>query len=619
MTNPKWPPMSDVVLVLMPFAALERPSLALGLLKSCLRKAGVPARVEYANLDFAEFCSLDLAQLIIHRSPEFLLGEWVFASAAFPEDQRELEPFFDTQPHKGDMEKLIALRRRVPEFVDALARRILAESPRIVGCSSVFQQHCASLALLRRIRELAPEVVTVMGGGNCEGAMGQATHRHFPWVDYVVSGEADRVFPEFCRRLLSGEEIGPLPGVIAPSQRETPKAITRPQILDLNATPVPDFDEYFARVASVSYRQRVRPGLPIETSRGCWWGQKHHCTFCGLNGSGMSFRAKSAERVLAEFAELSERYNLRSFEPVDNILDMSYLESVLPQLAAADPPYRLFYETKANLRYSQLQGLVAAGVRWIQPGIESLHDEVLKLIDKGTTGMVNIQLLKWARELGVRLSWNFLFNFPGEEEAWYEDMLSFLPMLTHLQPPSGAYPVRFDRFSPYHVQPQEYGLELHPLPPYAHVYPLSNEQLSELAYYFGDPRRSWSQAHRKLVAFCRSWFRNYWTMPPLLVIDDDGQTLEILDTRQCAHARRQQFQGKEREIYLACDKATTIRKLSKEFGPEAEAILAEQVERKLTLELGGRYLALGVRGSLPSLDMPSPGGDILAARRPAHV
>ena len=49
----------------------------------------------------------------------------------------------------------------------------------------------ASLALLRRVRELDPGVITMLGGANCETVMGEATHRCFPWVDYVVSGEAD--------------------------------------------------------------------------------------------------------------------------------------------------------------------------------------------------------------------------------------------------------------------------------------------------------------------------------------------------------------------------------------------------------------------------------------------
>lgn len=611
--------MPDVSLVLMPFAAVERPSLALGLLKSCLRDAGIDAQVEYANLDFVEFTSLELSEWVTKRGPEFLLGEWVFAGAAFSDEDFEVEKFFCTQPDDVGMEKFSKLRERVPEFIDEVAKRVLASRPRIVGCSSVFQQHCASLALLRRIRELAPEVVTVMGGGNCEGSMGLSTHRHFEWVDYVVSGEADHVFPELCRQILAGEgKIGGS-GVLTPAHRMLPAEVGRPQIQELDSTPVPDFDEYFNRLAKLSCRERVRPGLPIETSRGCWWGEKHHCTFCGLNGSGMNFRAKSPDRVISEFAELSGRYQLQSFEPVDNILDLSYFESVLPRLAAEGKPYRLFYETKANLRYNHLEKLVAAGVRWIQPGIESLHDDVLKLINKGTTGMANVLLLKWSRELGIRLSWNFIFGFPGEEEVWYEEMISWLPLITHLQPPAGAYPVRIDRFSPYHIDPEKYSLELRPMPSYQEVYPLPEKDLEELAYYFTDTRRTQRPVHAKLVDLCQEWWDAHWREKAILSIDDDGTTLKILDTRQCARDRRQQLQGVDREVYLACDRARSLESLTVEFGPQAESILVDQVEKRLTLRVDDRYLALGVRGSIPSLFMPNPGGEILADRRRSYA
>ena len=49
------------------------------------------------------------------------------------------------------------------------------------------------LALLRKIKERAPDTVTMMGGANCEGPMGEATHRYFSWVDCVVSGAADEL------------------------------------------------------------------------------------------------------------------------------------------------------------------------------------------------------------------------------------------------------------------------------------------------------------------------------------------------------------------------------------------------------------------------------------------
>ena len=38
----------------------------------------------------------------------------------------------------------------------------------------------------------------------------------------------------------------------------------------------------------------------FETSRGCWWGERMHCTFCGLNGATMSYRSKSPRRAVDE-------------------------------------------------------------------------------------------------------------------------------------------------------------------------------------------------------------------------------------------------------------------------------------------------------------------------------
>jgi radical SAM superfamily enzyme YgiQ (UPF0313 family) len=68
--------------------------------------------------------------------------------------------------------------------------------------------------------------------------------------------------------------------------------------------------------------------IPFESARGCWWGAKHHCTFCGLNGSAMRFRAKSPQRVLSELADLARRHHSFRFEAVDNILEPRYLKDL---------------------------------------------------------------------------------------------------------------------------------------------------------------------------------------------------------------------------------------------------------------------------------------------------
>jgi radical SAM superfamily enzyme YgiQ (UPF0313 family) len=69
-------------------------------------------------------------------------------------------------------------------------------------------------------------------------------------------------------------------------------------------------------------KRKVR--LPFESARGCWWGMRHHCTFCGLNGQTMAFRAKRPQRVLEELRDLARRYHSFKFMAVDNIIALFY-------------------------------------------------------------------------------------------------------------------------------------------------------------------------------------------------------------------------------------------------------------------------------------------------------
>jgi ribosomal peptide maturation radical SAM protein 1 len=639
-------PRPGVCLVNMPYASLNRPSLALGLLKAVLEREGIATAVMYANLWFAEEVGLPLFHLPSQFPKDFLAGEWTFAAAAFREapragDEAYLEriaachtavPGYhrDAAGSLRLVADLRVLRQAAAGFVDRAAERVLATGARVVGCTSTFEQQAASLALLRRVRELDPEVITLLGGANCEGVMGRTVHRSFPWVDYVVAGEADALIASLCRRLLAeGREIPAAElaaGIYGPASRDGERPLSdapKPVFEDLDSLPVPDFADYFEGLGGSRFAAAVQPGLPLETSRGCWWGAVRHCTFCGLNGSSMAYRSKSAARVHEELSELERRHGVSRFETVDNILDMSYFQTLLPALAAeGGDRRRIFYEVKANLRRSQVELLRRAGILWLQPGIESLHSSVLELIDKGVQAWQNVQLLKASRELGVRLSWNFLWGFPGESDAWYAEMAAWLPALEHLQPPSGVVRVRYDRFSPYHQRPGKFGLSLTPAAAAAHVYPLPLQELLDLTYYFADEGRpdlfsgvggeimAERPAVREVQALVRSWLIAFWMgEPPVLSVEDDGEALEIEDTRSCALERRYRLAGLDRAVYLAAEQAPLKERLAarQDFAGssvtegEVAAAIDRLERRSLVLTLDRRLLALALSGPLPAL------------------
>lgn len=614
----------DMLFVSMPFAAVERPSLALGTLASALTADGIATRTIHGNLVFAERVGPALYEMLNNSDITLQIGEWTFSEAAFG-DPGDVDGYVELLvaagvARGGLKDWLLTARDAANAFIDDFAETIVAQAPRILGCSSVFQQHCASLALLRHVQRRDPSIVTMMGGANCEAAMGIATHTNYPWVDYVVSGEADKLLAPLCHQILAqGRDVphAALPyGVIGPRSRDTADGLRSPPraLIDtLDALPVPDFDDYFAQLAKSPIRDRILPSIPIETSRGCWWGAKHHCTFCGLNGAGMAFRAKSEDRVQAEFRQLSDRYGLRKFMTVDNILDMKYFRHVLPSLAREGDAL-IFYETKANLTRPQVEMLSAAGVRWIQPGIEALHDGVLKLLKKGCSAATNVQLLKWAFNTGVWVMWNHLHGAPGEDPAWYDEIADWLPSISHLQPPAGGgiTRIRYDRFSPYFNQAAAFDLKLVPYAAYAHAYPVAPEAVAEQAYFFLHDGVV-SPTPARLGTLMAQWADQFYdpqTKPgalpersdiaPVLMMTDHGSHITIRDTRPCAIAGTHVLTDLESRICRASDAARSpdaIAETIRGGGLDAddaaiETALARLIEARIVADFSGHLLCL---------------------------
>jgi ribosomal peptide maturation radical SAM protein 1 len=590
----------DVLLVVMPFGPLLQPSLGLSLLKAGL--GGDRARIEYLTLPFADLAGTDFYQWVANEIPaEWVLGDWIFAGALFGESGDD--SYLKDVVRAGD-ERLAEVRRArelAAPFIEDCLDRVRRAAPRIVGFTNVFVQQTAALALARRIREEMPETFLLFGGANCEGVMGREILRQFPFVDAVVSGEGDRIFPQLVERILAGEPLD-LPGV---HTRDTPGEGNAPTVLDMDSLPYPAYDDFFAQWEASETSRRMTPLVLAETSRGCWWGAAHHCTFCGLNGSTMAFRSKSPERALDELRHLADRYPDRFILVVDNILDFRYFETLIPRLAGSPLKLDLFYALKANLRKDQLRALRDAGISKIQPGIESLSDDVLRRMRKGETALQNIQLLKWCRELGLKTAWNLIWGFPGEPPEEYRRMAELLPLLTHLTPPQSAKAIRLDRFSPNFEQGPALGFEdVEPCPAYRHIYPFPEEALRNLAYHFAfrypDGRdvgaytaplerqiERWQAVHRESGLFCA----------------DRGGELWIWDLRPGASEALTVLKGLERALYLACDSVRGLRRLAEETEAPADEIeerLEPLLERGLMVRQGDRLLSLAVAASAPS-------------------
>jgi ribosomal peptide maturation radical SAM protein 1 len=312
-------------------------------------------------------------------------------------------------------------------------------------------------------------------GANCEGEMAEGIRSIAPFIDYVFSGESERTFPELLRGL-------------ARYERPAGRIIQGKPCDEMDAILPVDCDDYFeqraAYLSPVDDAAVGKASITYETSRGCWWGQKQHCTFCGLNGEGVAFRSLSPDRVIAVLRALTAKYRPDSVMMSDNIIPYTYFSTVVPRLATELPGLNIFYEQKANLPRERLVLLKDAGINSIQPGIEALSSESLTLMRKGTTAGQNVALLRDARGVQITLAWGLLWGFPGDRPAWYEETLAILPLLHHLQPPAGFAVLGLDRSSPYFNQAAQFGIsDLRPYPGYCDFLP-AGAAVEKVAFHF---------------------------------------------------------------------------------------------------------------------------------------
>ncbi len=603
----------DVLLVSMPFGPLLSPSLGLSLLQPQVVARGLSCRCQYFTLAFGERIGEALYSKITsqHRAmSRAFVGEWIFSHAVYDWDQDHDERYVrdvllkppawlgrnpTRPPSRADLRAILKARDGAAAFIDWCTDRIVEARPSILGLTSVFQQHLASLAVARRVKQRLPGVFIVMGGANCEATMGVETIRQFPYVDAIVSGEADLVFAELAARVIRNEPVAGMAGVTAtaPTAVAAPAhAPTAPAVTDLDSLPYPDFSDFFAQFERSRFAPAWQPSVFVETSRGCWWGERMHCTFCGLNGDTMKYRSKSAPRALAELTHLATSHPGCDIQVVDNILDLKYFKTLLPALAERKLNVSLFYETKSNLKKDQVRLLRDAGVLTIQPGIESFSDRVLAQMKKGVSGLQNIQLLKWCKEIGVHPIWNFLIGFPRESPEDYFEMASLSARVCHLPQPSGVSMIRLDRFSPNFNQAGQLGFtRLRPLPFYEFLYDLPEAARHNLAYYFAYDYKVPQDVIRyadPLVRSVHAW-KTTWRHTELVSVDVEGQ-LFVFDTRPRAKAPVSIVTGQDRELYLTCDAITDSSALDAASAARLRTIAANGH----LMHEGSKYLSLAV-------------------------
>lgn len=607
----------DVALVSLPWAPATEPLLGLSILKAALAEDGYASRVFHTPPSLLRWCTIETYSFL---SEMWGVNEFLFSGIiSGVTDQRQLEVLSDRceayanatsnpkYPTGDDVLNLVLHVREkiIPAFMDEVVEDVMGHMPRLIGLTCMFDQTIASIALAKLLKERDPTITIVLGGYALFGDPGKTVSAAFPWIDQVVVGDGERAIVQIAEQVINRERTNEL------SRGDLNKPIHVSPNVVMEEVPHPDYSDWFDEIADLNEHHKIKIGtkaLSVESSRGCWWGEKHHCIFCGIDEETLKYRKKSPERTLDMLDHVRTTYGDHIFRFSDYIMPNSYHQTVLPALERKKDKYRLHTEIKANLTRDQIAQLVRAGFCEVQPGIESFLTPVLKRMDKGVSGIANIALLKYGYLERLVINYNILYGLPDDDPDLYRGLLKNIPALYHLMPPVSCSDTAITRFAPLQESPEKFGISrertVHHMC-YEVIFPRaflesSGFDLDMFSYYFEwgfDYKGDLSTLYQQLCHQVDHWKQIHRTGFAELSFKDVDGRIGFTDTRFGA---RQAFTLSETasDIYRLCDgQPTHLEKIASEldrtaqndFGKGLDELLDRRViwhEDELVIGLG---------------------------------
>lgn len=345
----------------------------------------------------------------------------------------------------------------VQSYFKELIEPVTAYEPTLAGLSILFsQQLYFALALAGYLKN--DETKVVLGGATLsvmpdpeklfsEPIMTQVGNERYEvipnrFVDYLLVGEGEIGLAALAKHLDAGrsahhvadpvgeglsspERNGPVgdlsrvPGLVY-MDRGLLRCSPSEMVTDLNRLPLPDFSDF-----PLQDYHSPSPVLPYLSARGCFWGR---CAFCTHRKTYMAYREEAVERTASRLGELKDRYGVRYFNLVDEMIHPHRFGRLSHAILRSGLKIDYAAYAKPTNRFDAplLRRIHRCGARVLMWGVESGSQRILDAMKKGTRIVEMERVLHEAHEAGI---WNLafmMFGFPTETTEEWEETLRFL-------------------------------------------------------------------------------------------------------------------------------------------------------------------------------------------------
>lgn len=325
--------------------------------------------------------------------------------------------------YNDQCQKIFETNGPTPWYIEHFARHILAHKPRVVALSVMFTHQFWSAALLARaVKAIAPNVITVFGGGFFNEVNLQSfITRNF--VDHVIVHEGELAFLELLRAIETDDGGYAMVTGLARFNDETGATDIGKSLEKLNHEELPfaDFSDF-----DLDAYYTPEPVVPLISSRGCYW---RRCTFCDHFASyAGTYKTQSISRCVAEIEHHVKTIGARHFTFVDEMISAKRFKKIGEEIQERALDIRYFALAKPTPDFTQeiLDFMYETGCRCIYWGLEAGSERLLALMDKGNTVESSSNTLRRATKANIRNHLFLIVGFPSETREELNETVKFI-------------------------------------------------------------------------------------------------------------------------------------------------------------------------------------------------
>ncbi len=603
-----------IALISAPWPLFSRPSIQLGALKAYLRRE-IPDLEVAAHHFYLKLATAIGYPLYREISKKNWLAESVYAALLYPERFHRIQALFHKEARGLPLSSRAdfnVLTHQAAETADDFIRSINWDRWGLAGFSICFCQLCSSLYFIRSIKKNFPTLPIVIGGSMFAGDTIKGLFEAFPEIDFVINGEGERPLCSLVHHLGNSADtdtISCIPGLVTRHSCRSKAPVTFGQMPDLKNLPAPDYDDYFYLLKTGAPDKSFFPALPAEASRGCRWQASNSghsgCAFCNLNRNWQGYRCKGPEQVSREIDHLTSKYRTLSVTFMDNLIPVKTALEMFDQLSGLKKDLKLFCELRATTPKRVLEKMSCAGVSEVQIGIESLSSRLLKKLNKGTTAIQNLEIMKHCEGLGIANNANLILHFPGSDIEDMNETLQNIEFAAVFRPPKLVH-FWLGHGSCVYNDPEHFGVKaLFNHPNYAKIFPehIHRSMTFLIQRYRGDmgyQKKLWRPVRQKVHDWEKTYTRIHQTGgdTPILSYRDGKEFMIIRQKRLSKEPLTHRLEGLSREVYLYCGQHRSLEKILLHFQEltreKVTPFLKMMTDKKLMFEENGKYLSLAV-------------------------